>query len=60
MKKIKKNSYIIRRAEYRYEIANAVENANIMILLLNEAWATSRECEDEFNYAKRLNLTSQG
>jgi hypothetical protein len=47
-------------AEYREEIAKAVDNASVMVLMLNEEWALSRECLDEYSYAKRLNLTSKG
>jgi len=44
---------------YRDEIVKAIDKALVVILLVNDAWANSAECEDEYNYAKRLNLTSQ-
>lgn len=44
---------------YRDEIVKAVDKAYAVILLVNNDWAESAECEDEYNYAKRLNLTSK-
>ena len=44
---------------YRDEIARAVEEADVVILMLNNEWALSRECQDEFNFAKRLNLDNK-
>jgi len=44
--------------DYRHEITEAVKRSNVMILLMNENWASSGECNDEFALAKRLNLTS--
>jgi len=44
--------------DYRHEITEAVKKCHVMILLMNENWASSGECNDEFALAKRLNLTS--
>jgi len=44
---------------YRDEIVKAIDKAYAVILLVNNDWAESAECEDEYNYAKRLNLTSK-
>lgn len=43
---------------YRNEIIDAIEAADFFIILLNNKWALSGECEFEYNYAIRLNLTS--
>ena len=45
-------------AQYRNAIVRAVQSCKIFLILLNEQWALSGECEDEYNLAKRLNLTS--
>lgn len=44
--------------QYRHEIVSAVESCKFFVILLNEQWALSGECEDEFSLAKRMNLTS--
>jgi len=44
---------------YRDEIVKAVDRAYAVILFVSNDWAESAECEDEYNYAKRLNLTSK-
>jgi len=44
--------------DFRHEITEAVKRCHVMILLMNESWASSGECNDEFALAKRLNLTS--
>jgi len=44
---------------YRDEIVKAIDKAFAVILLVNNDWAESAECEDEYNYAKRLHLTSK-
>ncbi|KAJ3006472.1 UNVERIFIED_CONTAM: hypothetical protein HDU68_004041 [Siphonaria sp. JEL0065] len=43
---------------YRDQIAGAVEKTIVVIPLINSYWAESGECEDEFNHARRQNLTS--
>ena len=43
---------------YRDSIVDAIDRANVVIIMLNNQWALSGECQDEYNYAKRLNLTS--
>jgi len=43
---------------YRDEIIKALKSCSVMILLINEEWALSGECQDEYALAKRLNLTS--
>jgi len=43
---------------FRDEIVRAVKNCKYFIILMNEEWASSGECEDEYSLAKRLNLTS--
>jgi len=45
-------------AQYREEIVSAVKNCKVFLPLMNNAWANSGECYDEYSYAKRLNLTS--
>jgi hypothetical protein len=45
-------------ANYRDHIFDAVSTCQFMVLLINQEWADSAECEDEFLLAKRLNLTS--
>ncbi len=45
-------------ANYRNDIVNAVDNCTVFLPLINSEWAKSGECESEFNYAKRLHLTS--
>eukprot|EP01099_Mayorella_cantabrigiensis_P005485 TRINITY_DN442_c0_g1_i1.p1 TRINITY_DN442_c0_g1~~TRINITY_DN442_c0_g1_i1.p1 ORF type:complete len:912 (-),score=178.32 TRINITY_DN442_c0_g1_i1:11-2746(-) len=42
---------------FRDEIVKNVENCDIFLPLINTEWAESGECEDEFNFARRLNLT---
>jgi len=42
---------------YRDQIVKAVKSSKYFIILLNEEWASSGECEDEYSLAKRLNLT---
>ena len=44
--------------DYRNGIVNAVHSCDFFIALMNEKWAASGECYDEFSLAKRLNLTS--
>ena len=43
---------------FRNEIVAAVKKCKVFLPLLNNAWALSGECEDEYSLAKRLNLTS--
>lgn len=43
---------------YREEIVRAVKSCEIFIPLINDEWASSGECQDEYSLAKRLNLTS--
>ena len=43
---------------YRDSIVDAIDRAEVVVIMLNEEWALSGECQDEYNYAKRLNLTS--
>lgn len=45
-------------AQFRNEIVSAVDSCKFFVILLNEQWALSGECEDEFSLAKRMNLTS--
>eukprot|EP01038_Epipyxis_sp_PR26KG_P006390 gene6390-8803_t len=44
--------------EFREEIVEAVKKCKIFLPLINDEWARSGECKDEYNLAKRLNLTS--
>jgi hypothetical protein len=44
--------------DFREGIVRAVKRCAVFIPLINEAWARSGECKDEFNLAKRLHLTS--
>ena len=44
--------------DYREEIVAAVKKCKIFLPLINSEWASSGECKDEYNFAKRLNLTS--
>jgi len=43
---------------YRAEIVKAITSCKIFIPFINTEWALSGECEDEYNLAKRRNLTS--
>ena len=43
---------------YRTEIVAAVKSCKVFMPLINDPWALSGECEDEYSLAKRLNLTS--
>jgi len=43
---------------YRDSIVDAIDAADFVVIMLNNEWALSGECTDEYNYAKRLNLTS--
>jgi len=43
---------------YREEIVYAVKCCEVFIPLINDEWASSGECQDEYSLAKRLNLTS--
>jgi len=43
---------------YREQIVDAVESCLVFIPLINKDWADSAECGDEFNFARRTNLTS--
>ena len=45
-------------AFYRTEIVNNVKTCSVFLPLLNDSWALSGECEDEYSLAKRMNLTS--
>eukprot|EP00741_Cyanophora_paradoxa_P005093 tig00000857_g4935.t1 len=45
-------------AEYRDAIVSAVKRCRVFLPLINDAWASSGECKDEYSFAKRLNLTS--
>ena len=45
-------------ASYRSQIVDALESCKVFIPLINQSWATSGECMDEFNHARRLNLIS--
>jgi len=44
--------------QFRNEIVAAVKSCKYFVILLNQQWALSGECEDEFSLAKRMNLTS--
>lgn len=44
--------------DFRDAIVDAVKKCHIFLPLINSEWASSGECKDEFNFAKRLNLTS--
>ncbi|KAJ1634206.1 hypothetical protein T492DRAFT_974641 [Pavlovales sp. CCMP2436] len=44
--------------DFREGIVNAAKRCAVFMPLINDAWARSGECKDEFNLAKRLNLTS--
>lgn len=44
--------------DFREEIVKAIKKSRAVICLINEAWAKSGECRDEYNLAKRRNLTS--
>jgi len=44
--------------DFRDEIVKAVKTCKVFLILMNNEWAASGECKDEFNLAKRLNLTS--
>jgi hypothetical protein len=44
--------------DFREAIVKAVKGCDVFIPLINDAWARSGECKDEFSLAKRLNLTS--
>eukprot|EP01035_Chromulina_nebulosa_P038766 gene38766-52357_t len=43
---------------YRTSIVDAVKSCTIFLPLINDSWAQSGECGDEFSLAKRLHLTS--
>jgi len=45
-------------SQYREEIVSAVKSCKVFLPLMNNAWANSGECYDEYSFAKRLNLTS--
>jgi len=49
---------ILGGENYRDEIIKAVKTCCVMVLLINDEWALSGECQDEYALAKRLNLTS--
>ena len=44
--------------DFRNAIVDAVKTCTIFLPLINDAWAKSGECSDEFSLAKRLHLTS--
>lgn len=44
--------------DFRDEIVLAVKKSSVFIPLLNDEWGASGECKDEFNFAKRRNLTT--
>jgi hypothetical protein len=44
--------------DFRDEIVRGLKSSKVFLPLINQAWALSGECKDEFNLAKRLNLTS--
>ena len=44
--------------DFRDSIVQAVKQCHIFIPMINNAWALSGECRDEFSLAKRLHLTS--
>lgn len=44
--------------QYRNAIVHAASACTYFIILLNQEWGLSGECEDEYNLAKRKNLTS--
>lgn len=44
--------------EFRSSIVQAVRECTVFIPLINNSWAQSGECSDEFSLAKRLHLTS--
>jgi len=43
---------------YRTEIIKTLKACSVIIPLINNEWALSGECQDEYAFAKRLNLTS--
>lgn len=44
--------------KFRDEIVGAVKACKVFVPLINNEWAASGECYDEFSLAKRRNLTS--
>ena len=44
--------------DYRDAIVSAVSTCDAFLIMMNENWALSGECKDEYNLAKRKNLTS--
>lgn len=44
--------------DFRDAIVDAVDDATVFLPLIDQAWAASGECESEFQYAYRRNLTS--
>lgn len=44
--------------DFRTSIVEAVRSCTVFLPLINDAWAQSGECSDEFSLAKRLHLTS--
>lgn len=49
---------MIGGVEFRHSIVRGVDSCTVFIILGNNAWALSGECEYEFNLATRRNLTS--
>jgi len=45
-------------ASYREQIVDAIESSHVIVPLINDGWATSGECSDEFDMARRTNLIS--
>eukprot|EP00052_Salpingoeca_macrocollata_P032570 m.5985 g.5985 ORF g.5985 m.5985 type:complete len:370 (-) comp3887_c0_seq1:44-1153(-) len=45
-------------ADFRAAIHNAVDSCDVFLPLMNQQWADSGECYDEYSLARRKNLTS--
>eukprot|EP01099_Mayorella_cantabrigiensis_P003413 TRINITY_DN261_c0_g1_i12.p1 TRINITY_DN261_c0_g1~~TRINITY_DN261_c0_g1_i12.p1 ORF type:complete len:582 (-),score=170.84 TRINITY_DN261_c0_g1_i12:273-1784(-) len=45
--------------DFRSEIVDTVDHIDVMILMIDAEWATSGECEAEFNLAYRKHLVSK-
>lgn len=45
-------------SNFRDEIVHAIKACRVVVPLINNDWASSGECYDEFSLAKRRNLTS--
>eukprot|EP00049_Salpingoeca_infusionum_P022752 m.8580 g.8580 ORF g.8580 m.8580 type:complete len:482 (+) comp5372_c0_seq2:156-1601(+) len=45
-------------SDFRDEIVRGIKESTVFVPLINDAWASSGECKDEFSLAKRRHLTS--